>query len=792
MKLIEVFSDLVSANVRHQEPNGAPDTFAEFLNTFPVDRIEKLTLDGYCLGARGNGEMKSFSWWLEHGLQPALGSYAPGTAKGHLLYWQKDGTLYKNRHLEKLSDVDALNAVLRLHAHVASTRTLDEARSLDDQQALEGGLALPPGFSMSDGRVLRLLAAYHPEFSLPIYSQKHLPYFLECFGIERDEMATGAVARMLQLFGVYDAVREHVPDVTPWGFVNTLYKAGEQLEIRPPRTSHAYAGSGRKKAESSAVPTGQGDASDDTQRGAEQQPPLNQILVGPPGTGKTRHTILKALEIIEPDLFEEHNPDSPDGFRSLKERFDELRDEQRIRFVTFHQSFSYEDFVEGLRMSISESKDDLDDAEGATSELRPEAGVFKQIATLASNDAMRESVGDGIALSGRVWKISLNGTQFNSVKEWCFANGQARIGWNRAGDLHNQQPEEVEYFKQLGRNEKKSLTYFSQEIQVGDMLLSIDSNTSVDAVGIVQKPYFYDPAPFERFPQAIEVRWIARGSIPFQSLNGGKLFALSTVSPMHRMSQSSVVKHLAAQQVSIEQIGQKRQRRPYVLIIDEINRGNVSRIFGELITLLEPSKREGAAGETQQVILPYSKAPFTVPDNLYIVGTMNTADRSLVPLDTALRRRFHFEELMPDASVLSGITVEEEINIAKMFSVMNERITALLGRERTLGHSYFLPLRDDQSIGALSRIFSKQIIPLLQEYFFNDWQRIQWVLKDQKKKPEHRFVIDGFPSHGQDLGKLFGDDAVAQALGEIRHWTVNEAAFNERESYLGIYDKDHA
>jgi 5-methylcytosine-specific restriction protein B len=792
MKLIEAFSDLISANGRRNEPSAAPNTLAEFLTAFPADKIEKLTLDSYCLGARGNGELKSFSWWLEHGLQSALGTYAPGTAKGHLLYWQKDGTLYKNRHLEKLSDVDALNAVLRLHAHVARTSSPDEARSLDDQHALEDMLVLPPGFSMSDGRLLRLLAAYHPEFSLPIYSQKHLPYFLECFGIERDEMATGAVARMLQLFGVYETVRGRVQDVTPWGFVNTLYRLGEQLEIRPPRTSHAYAASGSKRRGSSALPSGRSDASDDMRRDAGQQPPLNQILVGPPGTGKTRHTILKALEILEPDLFEEHNPDSLDGFKSLKERFDELRDEQRIRFVTFHQSFSYEDFVEGLRIGIADGKDDLEETGGNTAELRPEPGVFKQIATLATNDAMRESLGDGIALSGRVWKISLNGTQSNPVKDWCFANGQARIGWNMAGNLHDQQPEEAEYFMQLGRNEKKSLTYFSQDIQIGDMLLSIDSNTSVDAVGIVQKPYFHDPIPFERFPQVMEVRWIARGSIPFQSQNSGKLFPLSTVSPMHRMSQAAVVKHLATQQVPIEHIGQKQQRRPYVLIIDEINRGNVSRVFGELITLLEPSKREGSGRETQQVILPYSKTPFTVPDNLYIVGTMNTADRSLIPLDTALRRRFHFEELMPNASVLSGIIVDKDINVARMFIVMNERITALLGRERTLGHSYFLPLKDDQSIGALSRIFSKQIIPLLQEYFFNDWQRIQWVLKDQKKKPEHRFVVDGFPTHGQDLGKLFGDDAVAQALGQLRHWTVNEAAFNERESYLGIYDNDHA
>jgi 5-methylcytosine-specific restriction enzyme B len=792
MDLIIEFSELVASNEKHNQPNGAPEALSTFLSKFPPERIATLSLDEYCLGPRnGVNGTQSYSWWLEHGLQYALGKYAPGTAKGHLLYWQQDGTLYKNRHLEGLSNEDALKAVLRLHTHVALTATPEAALSLDDSRALGRELNLPSGLDLSDGRKLRLLAIYRPEIGLPIYSQNHLPYLLERFGFDRDKMPAGAVARILQLRTVYDAVREKVPDVTPWGFVNTIYHLGEKLGIKPPKTLHNYTGTRSQAAGRKGDDSTTGGASDDSSD-ADLRPPLNQILVGPPGTGKTRHTILKAIEIIEPELFEEHNPDSDEGFSALKERYDELRDEQRIRFVTFHQSFSYEDFVEGLRMSTSESTDEIEDSIDAGPELRPEPGIFRQIATVASNDAMRESVGDGIALSGRVWKISLKGAQKNEVKDWCLANGQARIGWPKAGDMASRGPEHERYFRELGRNDQCSLTYFSQDVQVGDMLLSIDSNTSVDAVGIVQQSYFHDPKPFTDYPQAVGVRWIARGSIPFQALNGGKQFPLATVSPMRRMSQAAVMKHLAANNVAIEHIGKTQPRRPYVLIIDEINRGNVSRIFGELITLLEPSKREGSGRETQQVVLPYSKAPFTVPDNLYIVGTMNTADRSLVPLDTALRRRFHFEELMPKPNVLAGIMVEKRIDLGKMFTVMNERITALLGRERTLGHSYFLPLREDPGIDVLAKIFSKQIIPLLQEYFFDDWQRIQWVLRDQKKKTEHQFVVDGFPTHGANLGKLFGDEDVARELGEIRHWTINELAFHAVESYIGIYGSDGA
>ncbi len=217
-----------------------------------------------------------------------------------------------------------------------------------------------------------------------------------------------------------------------------------------------------------------------------------------------------------------------------------------------------------------------------------------------------------------------------------------------------------------------------------------------------------------------------------------------------------------------------------VLIIDEINRGNVSRIFGELITLIEPSKRAGNP-EALEITLPYSKERFSVPNNLYLIGTMNTADRSLASMDIALRRRFSFIEVPPQPQLLEDVEVEG-IAVDELLSVMNARIAALLDRDHCLGHAYFIPLKDEPTLARLAEIFKQQILPLLQEYFFEDWQRIQWVLNDQRKPLEHRFLLQ--PS--QDLNVLFGDAVVVNQNNE--RWDINAQAFERVESYLGIID----
>lgn len=341
---------------------------------------------------------------------------------------------------------------------------------------------------------------------------------------------------------------------------------------------------------------------------AVDKAPLNQILYGPPGTGKTHHTIDEALAILDPIFLMNNRGDR----EKIRGRFRELEASQHIRFVTFHQSFSYEDFVEGLRA----------EPDAATKQLMflPVDGVFKAICDAAVTE-----------------------------------------GTDRASDLQGHH-------------------------------------------------------------------------------------------------------------------GQSAR----VLIIDEINRGNISRIFGELITLIEPSKRAGGP-EALSVVLPYSKKPFSVPSNLYLIGTMNTSDRSLSGLDIALRRRFIFKEMPPRPELLAGMDVEG-IPVDQLLDIMNRRIEALLDREHCLGHAYFLPLRADPSLERLAQIFSVQIVPLLKEYFFEDWERIRWVLNDHRKQPLHCFIV---PS-GSSVADLFGDNFEGRV--QDKTWIVNEDSFERVEAYLGVID----
>ena len=192
---------------------------------------------------------------------------------------------------------------------------------------------------------------------------------------------------------------------------------------------------------------------------------------------------------------------------------------------------------------------------------------------------------------------------------------------------------------------------------------------------------------------------------------------------------------------------QDKENNEYVFIIDEINRGNISKIFGELITLIETTKRTGKK-ECISTKLPYSKEEFTVPDNVYIIGTMNTADRSIALMDTALRRRFKFEEMLPDYHLLEDIFVEDKgtkVNIGAMLKVINERIEYLYDREHTIGHAVFLEKMENDKINIdinkLENIFKKNIIPLLQEYFYEDYEKIRIVLGDNAKDEDEQFIL---------------------------------------------------
>lgn len=216
----------------------------------------------------------------------------------------------------------------------------------------------------------------------------------------------------------------------------------------------------------------------------------------------------------------------------------------------------------------------------------------------------------------------------------------------------------------------------------------------------------------------------------------------------------------------------------------EINRGNISKIFGELITLIESTKRAGME-EAASAILPYSGKPFSVPSNVYILGTMNTADRSIALMDTALRRRFQFIEMMPDSDVLRKIHADkvEDLDVAAMLDKINERITFLYDREHTIGHAFFTGLKDDASLSKLQSIFEKSVIPLLQEYFYEDYQKIQLVLGDNAKSDDSlKFIIDE-KVVAKNIFKGNVEDVID--LPEKRY-SINKVAFGNINSYKEI------
>lgn len=509
----------------------------------------------------------------------------------------------------------------------------------------------------------------------------------------------------------------------------------------------------------------------------EVAPALNQILFGPPGTGKTYSTIDAALEILDPTFLE----DCQDDRKKLKSRFDEFVKNQHIRFVTFHQSFSYEDFVEGLSAE-TENGQILYDVK---------SGVFMQLCESAAAKVVKSEKTSSDISNRRVWKMSLGNTLGEDayIFDECIAKNKILLGYGERIDFTGvKNADEVfQRFSAAGYDDVKHgsfavniVTTFVTRMNIGDLVVVSDGNTKFRAIGEITGNYesINREEEDDYYGQSRSVRWLRvySPSLPYEQLLN-KSFSQMTIYQLKEptLDRQKLVTLLGDSSESSE-TGDNQM--PRVLIIDEINRGNISKIFGELISLIEPSKRAGQT-EALEVILPYSKKPFSVPSNVYIIGTMNTSDRSLAGFDIALRRRFVFKEMPPKPELLDAVVVEG-VNIGELLRVMNQRIEVLLGRDYCLGHAYFMSLTSESSLGDLAVIFQKQIFPLLQEYFFEDWQRVQWVLNDHNKTTV-KFIErkeEGL------IRELFGADL---PIAETQlPWVINEKAFFSVDAYQGI------
>lgn len=498
----------------------------------------------------------------------------------------------------------------------------------------------------------------------------------------------------------------------------------------------------------------------------------NTILYGPPGTGKTYNTVCYAVAIVENKPIEKVmlEVSNKNGYAEVFERYNKYKSQRLIAFSTFHQSYGYEEFIEGIKPVM-----DFDDDEQADIKYAVTDGVFKEF---CENSTDVVSVGEradiGLNNSPSVWKVSLWATGDNPVRTECLKNGHIRIGWDYYGpDITS----ETDFSACGGRNVLNSFLY---KMKVGDIVLSCYSSTTVDAVGVVTGDYEWS-GDYEELNRVRKVNWLVKGiNEDIVEMNNNTVFTLSTV----YKTQISVADALSIVEkhsdVFNERVIEQKNR---VFIIDEINRGNISKIFGELITLIEPSKRIGAK-EGTKAILPYSKSAFGVPDNVYILGTMNTADRSIATLDTALRRRFEFVEMMPDADVLAGVNVDG-IDISRMLEKINKRIEVLFDREHTIGHAYFIDLKESNDIETLANIFRNKVIPLLQEYFYEDYERIRLVLADNQVSDEDKqFIV----SEEIKINELFGTNDV-EILEDSKHYHINTAAFENKDAYIKIYSK---
>jgi 5-methylcytosine-specific restriction enzyme B len=455
---------------------------------------------------------------------------------------------------------------------------------------------------------------------------------------------------------------------------------------------------------------------------------MNKILYGPPGTGKTYKTAQLAVEICDGPV------EMPREI--VMARYEGLRKEGRISFVTFHQSYGYEDFVEGLRPELKDGQ--------VSYRVRP--GIFRDVCDAARRSTLVKPGLTGKPLKDRtIYKMSLGvagSSEGNLAFQDCIEKGYVLLGWG--GDIDFSECKSADEVRKKVDKEgevenpdsnARYLSVFKEELQIGDIVVVSQGNRAFRAIGEVTGEYeFLEAAPTGEFHQMRPVRWLAvfEGNRRVEEIYD-RNFVQSTLYKLdHAGLKLDVINGLIKGQ-------QGGSSQSFVLIIDEINRANISKVFGELITLLEPDKREGAANAIT-VKLPYSGDEFSVPSNLHIVGTMNTADRSIALLDTALRRRFDFEELQPDATVLPDAQFDG-IDLRAMLRAINERIEYLYDRDHTIGHAYFLGV---MNLADLEKVFRRKVIPLLQEYFFENWSKVRSVLND--KDSAFIAVINEVPS----------------------------------------------
>jgi 5-methylcytosine-specific restriction protein B len=466
----------------------------------------------------------------------------------------------------------------------------------------------------------------------------------------------------------------------------------------------------------------------------------NLILYGPPGTGKTYATAFEAVKLC---LGESEAEKFVESRTSLMAEYKRLAKTGRIEFVTFHQSFSYEDFVEGLRPTTGVA--DGEETNNSGFRLEPKKGVFRRIAERANESGKAPSSDESelISLEGRnFFQMSLGYSRSpadNIIFEEAIAQNMALFGYEDidwSDPKYDDTGEILKACQDQGRPDYntrsgavKMADCFRNKVRPGDILIISKGNYQYRAIGEVLGEYEYHPREDGRYNHRRSVRWlwVDRDGLPVDEIHDTP-FSQSTIYSLQneRLNVARLERLLNSSHTGE---GAKLENpEQFVLIIDEINRANISKVFGELITLIEVDKRLGC-DNALEVILPYSGDSFSVPKNLHIIGTMNTADRSIALLDTALRRRFEFKELMPKPELLPENI--NGVNLQTLLKTINQRIEYLFDREHQIGHAYFMGCQNRSDVDDVMR---HKIIPLLAEYFYEDWSKVAVVLGDSSER----------------------------------------------------------
>ena len=436
----------------------------------------------------------------------------------------------------------------------------------------------------------------------------------------------------------------------------------------------------------------------------------NVVLYGAPGTGKTYDVPELAVRLCDP-AFMVTGPSREE----IVSRYNQLKTEKRIAFTTFHQSLDYEDWIEGLRPVVNENSQ-------VTYEI--ESGIFKKLCEEAERPVVKDKQ-VGIADNAVVWKVSLAGTGDNDVRRECMENSHIRIGWDGYGPVIS---DETDWSIYNGEG-KQILDAYINKMKIGDIVMSCYSSQTIDAIGVVVGDYEFEDK-FPNYKRVRRVNWLVKNiNENIVEMNDGKTMTLGTVYRLNSITLDNVKSILEKYNTSSKM---EENDKAYVMVIDELNRGNVSKVFGELITLLEADKRKGRIN-AESVVLPYSNKAFHIPNNVYLIATMNTADRSLGSLDYAIRRRFAFIAEKPFGLDVEGFDEDLFEKVSRLF-VKNFDEYKESGWDQTMklepadtlseeykpedvwiGHSYFL-MQDEEGEDNTSNRLLYEIIPLLEEY----------------------------------------------------------------------------